>query len=133
MNLTKLIKAELYKILKTEFYHHLFVIYLFVSIAALSQEGGTKSGFLLTGYEIRGSSMIILWIFCWVLPGVAPGGGRGRPPPPHPVTIFCGRVYGSGVYKSCIFIHVDVRLYTKENLSGKVNRVYDGIIWIHID
>ncbi len=47
----RLIKSECYKLIKTDFYHRYFVIYLLVSIAALSQEGGTKSGFLLTGYE----------------------------------------------------------------------------------
>lgn len=47
----RLIKSELYKFIKTDFYHRFFVVYLFVSIATLSQVRGTKSGFLLTGYE----------------------------------------------------------------------------------
>ena len=45
------IKAECYKLIKSEFYHRLFVIYIFVSIAVLSMERGTKMGFYLTGYE----------------------------------------------------------------------------------
>ena len=47
----KLIKNECYKLIKSEFYHRLFVIYIFVSIAVLSMERGTKMGFYLTGYE----------------------------------------------------------------------------------
>ena len=45
------IKPECYKLIKSEFYHRLFVIYIFVSIAVLSMERGTKMGFYLTGYE----------------------------------------------------------------------------------
>jgi len=45
------IKAECYKLIKSEFYHRLFVIYIFVSIAVLSMERGTKMGFYMTGYE----------------------------------------------------------------------------------
>ncbi len=45
------IKAECYKLIKSEFYHRLFVIYIFVSIAVLSMERGTKMEFYLTGYE----------------------------------------------------------------------------------
>ena len=47
----RLIKSECYKLINTDFYHRYFVIYLLVSIAALSQERGTKMGFYLTGYE----------------------------------------------------------------------------------
>ena len=47
----KLVKSECYKLIKTEYYHRLFVIYIFVSIAVLSMERGTKMGFYLTGYE----------------------------------------------------------------------------------
>ncbi len=47
----RLIKSECYKLIKTDFYHRYFVIYLLISISALSQERGTKMGFYLTGYE----------------------------------------------------------------------------------
>ena len=47
----RLIKSECHKLIKTDFYHRYFVIYLLVSISALSQERGTKMGFYLTGYE----------------------------------------------------------------------------------
>ncbi len=47
----RLIQSECYKLIKSDYYRRFIVIYLFVAIAALSQDRETKMGFLLTGYE----------------------------------------------------------------------------------
>ena len=47
----KLVKSECYKLIKSDTYHRLFVVYLLVLLATLCQERGTKMGFYLTGYE----------------------------------------------------------------------------------
>lgn len=47
----RLIRSECYKLLKSEFYHHLLVVYVLVVFVTLSQVRGTKSAYLLTGYE----------------------------------------------------------------------------------
>ena len=47
----RLIQSECIKIGKSDYYRRLFVIYLLISLATLSQERGTKSAFFMTGYE----------------------------------------------------------------------------------